>query len=86
MDDGVHARYILVRSDEPNYSALLTRINKEFIELMKRKLYAGQYKEMPQEFAEELALKAMVLMVLSHRKLSPENQEYPAGFLINGPV
>lgn len=72
MDNGVHARYIIVPSGEPkkDHAALLMRINDEFTELMKQKLYAGRYE--PQKFAEELALKAMIFMVLTRCELPAE--------------
>lgn len=73
MGDGtVHPRYILVRTaeSEKNQAFLMERLNREMTALMKRKLYGGLHE--PVEYAEELALKSMLVKVLSQCSLPEE--------------
>ena len=69
MGDGnVHARYILLQNSRQDKAALDEKLNHEFISLMKKHLYSQ--KEDSVIDTEELALKAIILKVVSAKPLA----------------
>ena len=69
MGDGnVHARYILLHNSRQDKAALDEKLNHEFISLMKKHLYSQ--KEDSVIDTEELALKAIILKVVSAKPLA----------------
>lgn len=74
MGDGsVHARYAVVNTGEPekNHIILKERVEKEFIDLLTQKLYHNEAKA--HLYADEIALKAMIVKVLSKCRF-PKNK------------
>ncbi len=69
MGDGnVHARYILLQNSRQDKAALDEKLNHEFISLMKKHLYSQ--KEDSVIGTEELALKAIILKVVTAKPLA----------------
>lgn len=76
MGDGsVRSRYIKLRENEPekNQEALVRRVEMEANEMLKKKLYCEG--EEPRNYANEAALKLMIMEGLSNCSLSEEKIE-----------
>ena len=71
MGDGqVHARYILLKNPKQDKNTLDRKLNYEFTSLMKKKLYCQEEDSMLD--TEELALKAMILKVVTTQALAED--------------
>lgn len=74
-DRSVHARYAVVNTgeSEKNHIILKERVEKEFNDLLTKKLYHNEAKV--HLYADEIALKAMILKVLSKCRFSKDKLE-----------
>lgn len=73
MGDGqIHPRYVLIpnQAAERNQEQLLKRINSDVTSLIKQKIY--QQQNSPEIYADELAIKLMILRTLAKRPLPEE--------------
>lgn len=71
----IHSRYILIKNGEKerNHEYLVNRVNEELTAYMKQQFFC--YRKKPQEYAEELALRSMILTALVKSALPDEKIE-----------
>lgn len=71
----IHSRYILIKTGETqrNHAYLINRVNEELAVYIKQQLFCERKK--PQEYAEDLALRSMILAALVQSDLPDEKLE-----------
>lgn len=76
-DQAVHPRYMIIRTSEPeqNHIILKERLQKEFFNLLIKALFHRGEKDILKEYADEIAMKAMLFKVASKSRFSKEKLE-----------